>query len=399
MKKLFTLFMLLTMSLATFAQNDIEEYSIPSLSSIEEYQQFVGKTITYYPKKKWISLLSKYSLSQQFNLDFKLKDFIVESIVADKKKKDWMKTIWTLKDAKTGYNKQITVFVGNYTGKVKDYYRNECLLKDLQFFQYDKWKESHKSEIGTEFSDPIVKGTYKVVDVKLDIVKNASYNDELAKVYTVLSPFDGSRKEYEASRAKFECFTDDKSGKYQTYLAKVEKPSNPAIKFGKTITVQGDGKNATKFSYIDNFIDILIFGNSEQFSFVLKNVSETTQKIVWDDAVFVGIDGSTSKIMHSGVKYSERSASQPPSTIIRGASLEDIACPISNVYYDEGTTINYKTYGNGWKTKSMYPSKVSSDVKQVSLMLPIQIKDVENEYIFVFDVKYEYNYPDRLNIE
>lgn len=398
MKKFISLFMLLTMSLMVLAQNDIAQYSIPSLNSIDEYQQFVGKTITYYPKREWISILGRYGLSKQFDLGFELKDYIVESIVAEKKKKDWMKTIWTLKEDKYGFKRVITVFVGNYTGKV-DRYRNECLLGDLQFFQYDKWKEGHKSEIGIEFSDPKVKGVYKVVDIKLDTDKKSIYNDRLIKVYTLLSPFDGSKKEYEASIAKNECFKEDKSGKYHTYLSKVEKPSNPAIKFGKTTIVQGDDKNATKFSYIDNFIDILIFGNSEQFSFVLKNVSETTQKLVWDNAVFVGIDGSTSKIMHSGVKYSERSASQPSSTIIRGASLEDIACPISNVYYDEGTTINHKTYGSGWKTKSMYPSDISSDVRQVSLMLPIQIKDVENEYIFVFDVKYEYNHPDRLNKE
>lgn len=182
------------------------------------------------------------------------------------------------------------------------------------------------------------------------------------------------------------CFEEDKSGGYYTYLSKVEKPSNPAIKYGKTTIINGDGKQATKFSYVDNFIDIVIFGNSEQFSFILKNISQSTQKLVWDNAVFVGIDGSTSRIMHSGVKYSERSASQPASTIIKGASLEDIACPISNVYYDEGTTVNHKTYGNGWKTRSMYPTISSKEIKQVSLMLPIQIKDVENEYIFVFDI-------------
>jgi hypothetical protein len=27
---------------------------------------------------------------------------------------------------------------------------------------------------------------------------------------------------------------------------------------------------------------------------------------------------------------------------------------------------------------------------------PIQIKDVVNEYVFIFDVEYEYNHPERL---
>ena len=323
---------------------------------------------------------------------------MVESISAEKKKKDWIKTIWSLKEKGTGITRKIAVYIGDYTGKIDDYYKNECLVNDLQFFMYDKWKVAHQAETGMEIKDPLVKGTYKVVDVKLDIVKNRLYDDEIAKIYTVESPFTGEKKDYAASEVRTKCFEEDKSGRYQTYLSKVEKPSNPSIKFGKTTVIEGDGKQATKFSYVDNFIDIVIFGDSEQFNFVLKNVSQNTQKLIWDDAVFVGIDGSTSKIMHSGIKYSERSASQPASTIIKGASLEDIACPVSNVYYDEGTTIGYKTYGNGWKTKSMYPKTVSNDVKQVSLMLPIKIKDVENEYLFVFDVKYEYNHPERLNL-
>ena len=47
----------------------------------------------------------------------------------------------------------------------------------------------------------------------------------------------------------------------------------------------------------------------------------------------------------------------------------------------------------------MYPKQPALEGKQVSLMLPIQIKDVVNEYIFVFDLKYKYNHPERLNLE
>ena len=50
-------------------------------------------------------------------------------------------------------------------------------------------------------------------------------------------------------------------------------------------------------------------------------------------------------------------------------------------------------------TNSMYPKTPFKEVKQVSLMLPIQIKDVVNEYIFVFDLKYEYKHPERLNLQ
>lgn len=114
-------------------------------------------------------------------------------------------------------------------------------------------------------------------------------------------------------------------------------------------------------------------------------------KVVWDDAVFVDCSGSTSKVMHLGIKYSQREASQPASTIIRGASLEDVACPTSNVRYSELL--------KEWVTESMYPDKITKEAQQIRLMLPIQIRDVVNEYVFVFDVKYESKHPERLNIE
>ena len=74
-------------------------------------------------------------------------------------------------------------------------------------------------------------------------------------------------------------------------------------------------------------------------------------KLIWNEAAFVGLDGSTSKIMHVGVKYSEREGDQPATTIIRGAKIDDIAVPTYNVYYDEGVTVGYSTIGNGWKTR------------------------------------------------
>ena len=81
----------------------------------------------------------------------------------------------------------------------------------------------------------------------------------------------------------------------------------------------------------------------------------------------------------------------PATTIIKGASVEDLACPTSNVRYSDIL--------KEWVTDSMYPKQPALEGKQVSLMLPIQIKDVVNEYIFVFDLKYKYNHPERLNLE
>ena len=68
--------------------------------------------------------------------------------------------------------------------------------------------------------------------------------------------------------------------------------------------------------------------------------------------------------------------------------MEDIACPTSNVRYSDVL--------KEWVTDSMYPKSVGKDPQQIRLMLPIQIKDVVNEYVFIFDVNYIYNHPERL---
>lgn len=247
------------------------------------------------------------------------------------------------------------------------------------------WKEDHKSEIGQVFSNPLVRAKYKVTDVYLSIEKEIT-TDELWKMYTVENTITGEKYHYKADRAERLCFKEDLSGGYHTSLSKVEKPENPAVQFGNTTIIEDEG--VTKFSYKDNFIDIIIFGTATKFFFTLRNVSENTLKLVWNDAVYVDYNGNTSRVMHSGIKYSERESAQPASIIIRGATLEDMVCPTANVYWHE--------YRKDWDLHLMYPDKVLAETKQVQLMLPIQIKDIVNEYIFVFDIKYNYNHPERL---
>lgn len=173
------------------------------------------------------------------------------------------------------------------------------------------------------------------------------------------------------------------SGRYRSSLTKVEKPSDESIRYGETKTITED--SITRYSYVDNVIEIIILGNSEEFSFDLKNVSDNSIKIIWNEAVFVGLDGNTSKIMHTGTKYSQKDGDQPATVIIRGAKISDVAVPTSNV--------RYSNWSKKWMTDSMYPKKKGDD-GQVRLMLPIQIKETINEYVFVFDIKYEWEHPE-----
>ena len=229
-------------------------------------------------------------------------------------------------------------------------------------------------EIGRVFRHPKAKYAYEIVSID-----NEKYGIE-AGVRRV-----GSKSNniigYKLEEVQEKCFSFDLEKGYVASLSKVEKPENSKIRYGNTKII--NDSTVTKYNYVDNIIDILIFANLTEFSFILKNISNHSIRIIWNDAAFVDIDGETSKIMHSGIKYSQRETDQPASTIIKGAKLYDIACPIKNVRYSE-------------ILKEWMKDPLFNKEGQIKLMLPIQIKDVINEYVFVFDVKNEYLHPSRV---
>lgn len=277
----------------------------------------------------------------------------------------------------------------------------------------DKLEKLKTDLKGVEVSDSRVKFNYKIEDVALNnkdlkydeypkpvvVLKNLNDNSlkeistlmiEPEKLITNLNSLKERQTYLDLQKMVLanECFKTFLSGKYLATLSKIEKPENSAIRYGETKTIEDEG--VSKFSYIDGYIDILIFASSTQFNFMLKNVSENSIKVIWNEAVFVDFDGSTSKIMHVGTKYSQRESDQPATTIIKDAKIDDIACPTKNVRYSDVL--------KEWVTDPLFPKKPNLPISSIRLMLPIQVKDVVNEYIFIFEVKWVYNNPELLNL-
>ena len=372
MKKNILLFFVLFMPLVAFAADSIfGKYGFENQTSYESFQKYVGKTVMYLPCSPLSYAEREIFMTQKFvpEAEYEIIDI-------------------SPKSGSFASTPKVTITFKEKNGKKKlkmKAYANWAY--EYPFFFIDDFNAEKGTLIGKKYTDPLVKGAYTITDVKLekpnegerikDIVYYVS-NDAINRSFTTTN-IDKKIKEFLA---------EDKSGSYHSTLVKVEKPENSSERYGEVKSIKEEG--VTKYSFEDELIDIIIFGGSSQFSFKLKNKSQNSIKVVWDDAVFVDCSGSTSKIMHSGIKYSQREASQPASTIIRGASLEDVACPTSNVRYSDVLKV--------WVTDSMYPKEISKETQQIRLMLPIQIKDVVNEYVFVFDVKYEYNHPERLNM-
>lgn len=448
----FKTFLLLVISFVGFTTNALAGdhpeanfgiYGIQHQSTVADYQQYVGQVVEYLPssqsngsyddKKYWLGAGGKYNTKYVIT-KISGNDKRMTFVLTEKGTKNKVKMVVNNQVEYYSYGKytycitntySIPLFLSekfegdkaNYIGKIypsnpdspvklevtdivmqpvewnvsnsNRCYPKVCYVltdkKDGKKVYYDAANANDLNAIGTVFTNPKYKCTYTVINVENK--KEDYYPYKVSKYYTVKNSIDGCTKEVKAFNAKVEAFSGDDSGKFFAALTKVEKPSNSAVRYGKTTSVTD--KDITKYSYEDNFIDILIFAGSTQFNFVLKNVSDNTLKVVWNEAVFVDVDGSTSKIMHTGIKYSQREADQPASTIIKGAKLEDLAAPTDKVYYSDVL--------KEWTSKSLYVNankKLEGQI--IKLMLPIQVKDVVNEYIFEFTLSYVFNHPEYL---
>lgn len=173
---------------------------------------------------------------------------------------------------------------------------------------------------------------------------------------------------------------------YDIELIEVERPKDVEERYGESeiITLE-DKSGETKYGFEDEFIKIFWIPTYRQFDFLMTNKTNHSMKIVWDDSTFVYVDNVNHKLVHSGMKYVDRYTSHPPSVIARGTTITDFVFPADNIYYSEG-----------WKEHPIFPitvfGKSERDLrnefvsKTVQVMLPLQIGEVVNEYIFTFKI-------------
>jgi hypothetical protein len=146
--------------------------------------------------------------------------------------------------------------------------------------------------------------------------------------------------------------------------------------------------------YSDEKINASFAIGTTSIQFKIENKTGSPMKILWDEASIVK-DGTSMKIMHTGIKYTDRNMSQPPTVIPPYAAVEDMAVPTENVYYKEGYYGQYYSSPGGWKERDLFPlldyndaaikqAILNSKDKIFSLFLPIQTEEKTLNYNFRF---------------
>lgn len=196
--------------------------------------------------------------------------------------------------------------------------------------------------------------------------------------------------------------------KYDVPLVKVERPQDVKDKYGGFDSILVSDSN--KYVFEDSLITAALYYSADGISFIIINKSDHTMKLIWDDAGLIEIDRSLTRVMHNGVKYSERSNSMPSSIIPKNGKIEDVATPINRVYYREGYYGQYTSSPGGWDIRGIFPFDTTiikqdlsipteEDAKpflnrnkkligsKIGLLLPLEIEGIKNEYTFWFEVK------------
>lgn len=151
-------------------------------------------------------------------------------------------------------------------------------------------------------------------------------------------------------------------------------------------SIGGDNINGLKFS--DDVIDVTWRFLSKSLNFDMKNKTGSPIKIIWDDVIYVDVDGVSKKTMHSGVKYIDAHDSQPPTTIVGGSRIEDLIMPSDNVKYKGGygwdeSDLLLTISENRYIMESTGNRLVGSKIK---VLMPIEIDGKVNNYTFTFSI-------------
>lgn len=189
------------------------------------------------------------------------------------------------------------------------------------------------------------------------------------------------------------------AAKYDISLTEVERPAKAKQRYGNQKIEKVQEEGISKYYFEDDMVKILWLPSAYKIAFILNNKTDHSIKIVWDEASFVDTTGGGHRVMHSDVKYTDRNNPQPPTVVVRKGSIEDIVFPTDYVYWKEGYYSRYSSIPGGWQELPLLPSfqsggssaelkaKAEANIgKTLQVLLPLQIEDVLNDYIFSFKV-------------
>lgn len=93
--------------------------------------------------------------------------------------------------------------------------------------------------------------------------------------------------------------------------------------------------------YSDSVLSIGFDLDETYLNFEIRNESNVPLKILWDEAMFSDFMQKTKRVVHSGVKLTEKNNPQVPSLIAPHSTLADYLLPAESIFWKEGSSGGY----------------------------------------------------------
>ena len=398
----FVFFVFLIVGASIYAE-DIEitpqciygKYGLPCIRSVEYMKKnFIGKRFVFNPGKRGSFYLEDLELGEQDkgktiqfskfsanddgdpDMDLIVSFFVTEDLVEKKKKTVYM------------YKRGVSIF-------------------NLPFVDMTKIKDEIDEAKGKSFTLPDIKNTYTIVDAKFEYFTEKSDFESIC--YYIKDDISGDTIKYSNMDKDYKDFGNLISNKSHVIKMESVDVASKESDVSYDITSEKDGEYFY-YTFSDSLISASIALIPKTFLISLKNLSNSTIKVIWDDAVIVDINGESNSVIHAGTRYAERDNTQIPTNIIKGAKISDTVSPKSKVKWVKGRRPQFYYFpfavNTGFLGSILHSIAVSADINNSSpgywepfhtqLMLPIQMKDAIYEYIFNFVIDYQYSF--QLNV-
>lgn len=158
-----------------------------------------------------------------------------------------------------------------------------------------------------------------------------------------------------------------------------------------SVICPGEGLHAIAFNdYNDNGVRISPYITPDDITVWIRNDTQSSIKVLWDDAAFIDGEGISHRIIHTGTKYIDKEKAQVPSVVAQSSEINDSLYPVDYVI------LNNTSSGTiGWSKQPLldltqkYRSKeealnVIACINSLKLLLPIEYNGIKKEYLFSF---------------
>lgn len=157
---------------------------------------------------------------------------------------------------------------------------------------------------------------------------------------------------------------------------------SPASSFRWTYVLSLQSPTKAKDLNFEDALTRLRFSvDDTQISFVMKNKTDSSLSVVWDQASIVDLQQISHRAIHSGTKFFKKEASQIPTTIPPGASIQE-----SIVSAD---ALNW--FEQHWSIEPFLPRDFNDALKlkgeMFGIFLPLETPTGRKEYLFKFVIE------------